>query len=125
MNRADLYTFATARAERVINDRQIIYYGNSTVGAGLLALSAGYTTICASLSRYCTLIVVGTFNHHARGISDKVNNVIRAGACANSATDTFAGVDTSDAVNDVYCMLWAYSYAVAVTEAGEGTGTVA
>ena len=56
----------TASGTKVVVDRsKIVLYGDSTVGAGLLAFHTADTAVRASRAGLCTLIVVRAFYNYA------------------------------------------------------------
>ena len=61
VNGAYLCTRTAAGTKLVIDGCEIILYGNSTVGAGLLALHTADTAVRASCTGPCALIVVRAF----------------------------------------------------------------
>ena len=61
MHGAYLCTRTAAGTKLVIDGCKIILYGNSTVGAGLLALHTSDTAVRASCTGPCALIVVRAF----------------------------------------------------------------
>lgn len=55
---ADLNARAATCAERVIDGREVILYGDSTVRTGLLTLHTADTAVGADFARYCALVVI-------------------------------------------------------------------
>jgi hypothetical protein len=117
-------TYLTARTAintlLVIYRCKIIFYNDSTRGAGFLTLSAGNTAVLAILSYLSTLVVIVTGNGNACCVTDKMDYAVRTFLNAQTASDTFSGVDGGKALI-VYadCVTGAYLDAVAVAEAGK------
>lgn len=125
MHGTNLSTLATAGASRVIDNCEVVNYVDSIMGTILLALHAADTAVCAILSCFCALCVVRALNDYARGVGDKMNNRVRAGACAKTAADALSRVDVCNAVNDGDRALGADLHAVTVAKAGIGAELVA
>ena len=107
------YALATAGTFIIVDSCKVIYDGNSTVGAGLLALAAGNTAVLTVLSGDGTLVVIRAFYNDARGIVYELNNAVRTFSGTYTAADTFTGVDASNAVLYRNSVLGAGSYTVA------------
>ena len=89
MNGANGCTLAAAGTLRVIDGCEIVDNVDGIVGAILLTLAASNTAVGARLARFRTLCVAGALDNNARGISDKVNDRVRTGSRADTASDTF------------------------------------
>jgi len=125
MNGADGYALATARALRVIDNREVVDHVYSIVGTVLLALTAADTAVGARLTSVGALSVARALNHDARGVADKVDDGIGTGPRADAAADALSRVDPCDAVLNGDSALGTYVDAVAVAKAGIGTELVA
>ena len=116
---------STASGAKIVVDyRQIILDGDSTLRAGLLTLHTAYAAVGAILTGESTLILVGALHDYAGGVVDKVYNAVGALAYADTAADTLSGVNACHAVLYADGVLGADDCAVAVTEAGEGAELV-
>ena len=120
-----LYARATAGAEVVIDGREIVLYGDSTLRTGLLTLHTADTAVGAVLTYVSALIVVRALYHNAGGIVDEVDDAVRTFSHADTAADTLTGIDLSYLVLDGDSVLRTNLSAVAVTKTCEGTELVA
>ena len=119
-----LYAGATAGAEVIVDGREIILYGDSATGTGLLTLHTADTAVGAILTGENTLILVGALNNNAGGVIDEVDDTVGALAYADAAADTLSGINLCYTVIDGDSVLRTNHSAVAVAEAGEGTELV-
>ena len=111
-------------AEGVIDGCKIVLYLDGSVGAGLLALHASDTAVGADLTGNRALVVVGALNCNLYGIVDQLDDMVGAGSCADTSTDTLLRIDICNVVYDADSVLRTYINAVAVSEAGVDTGLV-
>lgn len=125
VNGTNLNARATAGAEVVVDSGEVILNGDSAVRTGLLTLHTADTAVGAVLTCESALVLVGTFNNHAGGVVDKVDNTVGTLAHTNAATDTLAGINFGNAVIYRDSALRTNRCAVAVAEAGEGTVLIA
>ena len=125
MHGANLYTFAAACAERIVDDCQIVRDLNSTVRASLLTLHAANASIETIFTGLCTLIVVRTLNHYAGCIVDQTNDGVGTRACADATTDALARVNVCNAALNGNCIFGAHCHTVAVTQASVGAKLIA
>ena len=125
LNGADLYARAAAGTERVVDGREIVLNGDSTLRTGLLTLHTADTAVGAILTGESTLILVGALNYYAGSVVDKMNDTVGALAHADATADTLLRI------NSCYTVLYGDSVlrtnygTVTVAEAGEGTELVA
>ena len=116
---------AAAGTEIVIDGREVVLYGDSTLRTGLLALHTADTAVGAILTGESTLILVGALNDNARGIVDEVDDTVGALTNADATADTLAGVNVCYTVFDGYSILGTNARAVTVAKASIGTELVA
>ena len=119
-----LYARATAGAEVVIDGREIVLYGDSTLRTGLLTFHTADTAVGAVLTYVCTLVIVGALDNHAYGVVEKVDDTVGALAYADTASDTLLRINASHAVLYGDSVLRADFSTVSVAEAGEGAELV-
>ena len=124
MHGADGGTGATTGALLVIDGCKVVYHGNCTVGAGLFALLTADTAVGAILSYRRTAVVVRALDNNAGGIVDKVDDVVGAGTCANTAANTLTGVNLCHAVDNADGIFGTYGGTVTVAKAGIGAEAV-
>ena len=117
---ASLDTLSATGALVIIDGRKIIYDGDSAVGAGLLALTAGDTAILTALANCRALIVIRALYNDALGILDKVNDTVGALSCAHATADALSRIDASYAILDSDSIPRTNAYAIAVAKAGVG-----
>ena len=125
MHGTNLDARAATGAQVVVDGCEVILYGDSTVGAGLLTLHTADTAVGAVLTGECALILVGAFHNNTGGVVDKVNDAVGALAYADAASDALLGVNVCDTVLDRDSVLRANHSAVTVAEAGEGAEFIA
>ena len=121
------YAFACAAtgAFIVINGCKVINNLDRSDRAGFFALAAGDASVRAGLSYRRAFVVAITGNDDARRIFDKVNDTVGAFLYAKSATDAFFRLNSGNAVlADANSVAGANSYAIAVSEAGEGAKVI-
>ena len=116
---------AAAGTEIVIDGREVVLYGDSTLRTGLLTLHTADTAVGAILTGESTLILVGALNDNARGIVDEVDDTVGTLTNADATADTLAGVDACHAILDRDSVLGANARAVAVAKASVGTELIA
>ena len=95
---ADLNARAATCAERVIDGREVILYGDSTVRTGLLTLHTSDTANRANLACYSTLIMAGALNKNSGLFADDVDNAIGTSLCTKATTDTLLRINLGDAL---------------------------
>lgn len=126
VNGTNVTAGTAAYAFLVINSSEVVYNGYSSDRTGLLTLSAGYTTVFAEFSHVRALFLAVAFNNNARGIVYKMYYVVRADFLAKSAADALSRVNLGNAaLGDAYSISRAYLGAIAVSEAGILTVSVA
>ena len=62
MNGTSRSAFATACAQRIINDSEVVFNLYSARGANLFTFFAADTAVCAIFASQCALIVIGALN---------------------------------------------------------------
>ena len=120
-----LGTCAAAGTEIVIDGCEVVLYGDSTLGTGLLALHTADTAVGAVLTGEGTLILVGALNNNAGGVIDKVDDTVGALTHADTTADTLAGVYTRYTVFNRDSILGTNARAVTVAKASIGTELIA
>ena len=119
-----LYARTATGTKRIVDGREIVLYGDSAVGTGLLTLHTADTAVGAILTHGCALIMVRAFNNNAGGVVDKVDDTVGALTNADATADTLLGVNACYAVLNSDSILRTYSYAIAVAKTSIGTGLV-
>lgn len=118
---ADLYADGTARAKLVVDSSKVVFDLDSSVGAGLFALHTTDASVFALLACDSALFVVGAFHNHSGGVVYYLDNIIGTLTRAYTASDTFSGVNSRNAVFNADSVLGADLDAVTVSEAGKVT----
>ena len=118
------HALSATGTETVIDGSEIVLYLDCAVWAGLLALHASDTTVRTDLTGNRALIVVRTVNGHLYGIVNDLNDVVGAGSCADTATDTLLRIDICNVVYDADCVLGTYLNAIAVSKTSVVTGLI-
>ena len=116
---------STTGTERIIDGSEIVLYLDCAVRTSFLALHTSNTTVSTDLTGNCALIVIGAFNGYLYGIVYHLDDLVGAGSCTDTATDTLLGIDLSNVVFNADCVLGTYLNAVTVTETSIGTGLIA
>ena len=119
-----LGTCAAAGTEIVIDGCEVVLYGDSTLGTGLLALHTADTAVGAVLTCKRALIVIGALYYNTGGIVNDLYDAVRTDARAHSATDTLGRINVCDSVRDAYCVLRTNLCTVAVAKAGKRTALI-
>lgn len=126
LDRTDLAAGAAIYTLFVIYRSKIVLYDDSAGGAGLFAFSAGNTAVLTINAYLSAFIMVVTGYRYTRGISNKMDYIVRAFLDAHTAANTFSWVYCSKSLV-VYtnCISRANLNAVAISKAGEGAVVVA
>lgn len=126
MHGAYLSAFAAGDTLTVVDSCEVIddlYRLGRTV---FLTLTASDTAVLAELAYLSALIVIITLNGNCYGVVYEVDYTVGTGALAQTAADTFLGVNICDAaLGNRDSITGADLGAVAVAEAGERTESVA
>ena len=110
--------------ETVIDGSEIVLYLDCAALTGLLALHASDTTVRTDLTGNRALIVAGALNDDLDGIVCDLDNVVGAGPCADTATDTLLRIDICNVVYDADSVLGTYLNAIAMSETSVVTGLI-
>lgn len=116
-----LGTFTATDALVIIDHREIVFDFYRSVRTRFYTLTAGNTTVCASLSGNSTFVVIRTENRYASSILNKTNDFIGAGSYTYPAADTFLRIDPRHTVFYVDCVLGTDLYTITVSKASEVT----
>ena len=125
-NRTNLVTISTTCALAVIYGGKIVFNLDCSFGAIFLTLHTAYASVGAYLANLSALVVAGALNNNARGIVNKMNNVVGTSLCTETAANTLSGVNLSDKLLriDANSITGTHLHTVAVAKAGEGAITV-
>ena len=126
-HRAYVVTGSAAGTLRVIYSSKIVFNLNCTLGTALFTLSAGDTAVEANLSYLSTLVVTRALNDNARGVVNKMDNVIGTSLGTKTAAYALSGVNLGNSLFriDANRISGANLYTVAISKASKGTVTVA
>ena len=123
---ASLDTLTATGALVIINSREVVYDGDSTVRTGLLALAAGDTAVLTALTHCRALIVVRALYNDALGILDKMNYAVGTFLSAKTAADALLGINLGDMLLriDADSISRTNLHTVAVAKTSKGTISV-
>ena len=97
---ADLNAFRAARANGVVNDREVVFNLDRAVRTCLLTLHATNTSVGAVLSGHGSFVVIGALNNDLGGVVDELDDVIGAFSDANAAADALLRIYPRNTVLD-------------------------
>ena len=117
--------FLALRAERIINRSKVVNNLDSSRGAIFFTLFASDAGIRALLTSHSTLILIATGHHDPLNVCHKTDYSSWAGACTQTATDTFSRIDMSHSVLNADGTLGAYLDTVAKPDTTENTFSTA
>ena len=125
MRRAFFTADAAAYALLIIDYGKVVHNRNCALGAVPCAKPAANTACRAFFANRSAFFAVRAGNYHPGNIREKLNDMVRTGLCAKSASNAFSGIDVGYAVFNADSILRADGGAVAKAEASVRTHTLA